>query len=427
MLKPKTRLKSDKCCQNAKLDPGSRQTDIAVADTPGLSLRLTCDWVDKRGKPRPGSKTWTARYRRHSDGRQRRATIGPYPAVSLADARQRFRDLQNDVSTGIDPVAVKQARRGAGTFKDVADNWMRRIGKDKATASQNDDRHLLDMNILPVIGDLKIKEIDRRDAERVVDAVIDRGALVRANRTLTLMRTIFRWAIKRGECIGDPTASIDKNKEEPRDRVLTDGELRTLWDKLDTAPMSDGTRVMIRLAAVTAQRIGEVATIAKTDLALDGLTPVWTIPAARAKNGKEHRVPLSPLAISLMERALSLAGDGLWVFPNPSNEGPVDPHAATRAVSRMRKSNKLGVKDFRIHDLRRTAATGMGDLGQDDFTIGLVLNHSGKGVTRRVYNKSNYDAPKRLALEAWARHVEVIIGLRAPTDVGNVVPIRKGA
>lgn len=415
---PAIKIRSDKCCQNAKLDPGKRQTDVAVADTPGLSLRLNAD----------GSKTWTGRYRRQSDGKQRRTTIGPYPAVGLAEARQRFRAIQNEVSTGIDPVAVKQARREAGTFAETAENWMRRVGKDKAEAAQHDDRLLLNKNILPIIGEMKLAEISRRDAERVVDAVIERGALVRANRTLTLMRTIFRWAIRRGECIADPTIAIDKNKEEPRARVLTAAELRTLWNKLDSAPMSDGTRLMIRLASVTAQRIGEVATIAIDDLALGGSAPIWTIPAERAKNGREHRVPLSPLALALVEQARALAAGSHWLFPNPTSNGPVDPHAATRAVSRMRRGNKLGVEDFRVHDLRRTAATGMGDLGQDDFTIGLVLNHSASGVTRKVYNRASYDGPKRIALEVWARRLEEIVGLRVPAKSGtNVVPLGRPA
>ncbi len=121
--------------------------------------------------------------------------------------------------------------------------------------------------------------------------------------------------------------------------------------------MTKPTALALLLSLVTAQRIGEVSGMATAELSLNDTAPIWVIPGARTKNGEPNRVPLSPLAVRLIRQAMLLAGESDWVFPNPTNDGPIDPHAPTRAMSRARE--RLGISDFRVHDLRRTAATGM--------------------------------------------------------------------
>jgi integrase len=402
-------IETDKHAQHVKAD--RRQQDFPVSGQPGLSLRVSAD----------GTKVWTLRYR-NASSQQKRLTIGAYPSISLRDARARARQTIAAIDGGADPAREKQERREAGTFRDVAENWFRRVcEKENSPARQYDVRLMLDKDVLPAIGDAKIDDVSRREIERLVDAVADRGAAVRANRVLTLTRTIFRWAVRREECQADPTVAVDKTGEEARDRVLSHAELRALWRALDTAPMSPGVVAMVRLAAATAQRIGEVAAIRRADIVLGGSSPMWTVPAGIAKNRREHRVPLSELAVSLLQQAGGLAG-GEWLFPSPTSDGAVDAHAATRAVSRMRGKGVLGIENFRVHDLRRTAATNMGDMGFDDFTIGLVLNHTAAGITRRVYNRAGYDAPKRAALEAWGRKLSEVVGLREPAAT-NVISL----
>jgi integrase len=159
---------------------------------------------------------------------------------------------------------------------------------------------------------------------------------------------------------------------------------------------------------------------------LDLASAMWELPASRiedekrrTKNRDEHRVPLSPLAMSLIKEALALAPNSAWLFPNPSGTGPIDGHAASTAMIRSKAT--FGIENFRVHDLRRTCATGMGDLGIADDTISRVLNHRRSDVTRKHYNKSQHDAQKRQALEAWAMRLEEIIGMRQP--VSNVVSL----
>src|SRR5262249_43315714 len=151
-------------------------------------------------------------------------------------------------------------------------------------------------------------------------------------------------------------------------------------------PMTYATALTLKLALLTAQRIGEVTGIALSELSLDGTAPTWTVPGSRSKNGQPNRVPLSPTALRLIMEARQLTDDSTWLFPNPKGVGPINPHAPTRAVERARSA--IGIEDFRVHDLRRTAATRMAELGINPYAISQVLNHVSvtRGtVTGRAY------------------------------------------
>ena len=166
----------------------------------------------------------------------------------------------------------------------------------------------------------------------------------------------------------------------------------------------------MKLSLATAQRIGEVSRIANTELDVNDTAPMWTVPGERSKNGEPNRVPLSPIAVRLIREARELSSAGVWLFPSPTGKGPIDPHAATRALGRARSA--IGLVNFRVHDLRRTAATHMAEMGINPHTISLVLNHISvrRGtITGKVYNQYGYDREKRDALEAWGVRLERII------------------
>ena len=173
----------------------------------------------------------------------------------------------------------------------------------------------------------------------------------------------------------------------------------------------------IKLALVTGQRIGEVANISLSELSLDHGAPLWMIPGDRTKNGQPNRVPLSALALKLIDEAIELAGESPWLFPSPNGDGP-DAHAPTRALARARDA--IGLEDFRIHDLRRTAATRMAELGISPHTISMILNHVSArqgNLTNKVYVQYSYDHEKGEALRAWATKIETIIS--AESRVGR--------
>jgi integrase len=447
---------TDAFVNGAKCEPGRALREFRDTGVHGLELRVTAG----------GAKSWRLHYTRRSDNRRRVVGLGSYPNMSLKKARAKARTLKGqieDEDTRADPAAGKQERRRGASFAEIAGEWLSRHGKpNKSSRALRDDQSMLDRHILPQIGAMRAAEIAKRDIIGLLDEVAAKpdarkgrfqGSRMthRPNRVFELVRSIFRWAVGRDLLQIDPTWGLPApiKKEAPRERELSPTEIRQLWQALDRAPvqrrstkgLTRGERVVsdedipmtraialaLKLSLVTAQRIGEVAGIAQSELDLNEAAPVWTVPRQRAKNGQANRVPLSPLAVRLIKEAQELAGAGAWLFPSPKDarpgaaavrgaSAPIDPHAPSKALSRARAA--IGLADFRVHDLRRTAATRMAELGISPHTISLVLNHvsARKGtVTGAVYVQYSYDREKREALDAWGARLERII---AGTDAG---------
>jgi len=413
-----------------RCEPGRKVTEVRDADVRGLELRVTAS----------GVKTWRLHYTRRSDGRRRAVSLGAYPALSLKAARSKAKGLQAEIQNEeikADPATGRQIRRQSQTFSEVADEWLDRHARpNKSPRAVRDDISMLDRHIRPRIGAMRVTEIAKRDVIWLLDEVAaqpdarkgrkpDRKMTHRPNRVFELLRAIFRWAIGRDLLTVDPTFGLAPpiRKEKPRERDLSPDEIRRLWAALDKAsvsrtlrgsegnfPMTRPTALAIRLALVTGQRIGEVARIAVSELAFNDVAPLWTIPGDRTKNGQPNRVPLSPLALKLIAAASELAGESAWLFPSPNGDGPIDAHAPTRALARARDA--IGLDDFRIHDLRRTAATRMAELGISPHTIAMILNHvsARQGtITSKVYVQYSYDREKREALVAWSARLEAMI------------------
>lgn len=367
--------------------------------------------------------------------------LGSYPALALKEARRRAKQLQAEIGDeGIraDPASGVKARREAETFEELVSVWIDRHGTpNKSLRALKDDRSMLALHVLPEIGQMKAREITKRDIIWLLDKVAAktdarqpakkaRKLTHRPNRVFELVRSIFRWAAGRDLLKLDPTFGLSPpiKSEKPRERELSEAEIRRLWDALGRAPvarrttkglnlgaravsetdlpMTKSTALALKLALVTAQRIGEVTGIAISELTLSESAPIWIIPGERSKNGQPNRVPLSPVAVQLINEARALNPESAWLFPSAKGKGPIDPHAPTKALERARPV--IGLEDFRIHDLRRTAATRMAEIGVSPHTISLVLNHvsARRGtVTGKVYNQYSYDKEKREALGAW--------------------------
>lgn len=438
----------------------------------GLQLRVT----------KAGIKTWTFRYRRQSDMQLQRLTLGIFPVMGLSEARTRALEESTKAARGGDPADDVKRRKEADTFKELADDWLERHAvPNKSAKAVRDDRSMLERHILPEIGKMKIAEIRKRDVLRMLDITVakcdtraedskkrgkkkrkerkpekpqaPRRLSHRPNRVFELTRAIFRWAVGRDILQIDPTymmkAPIKREKE--RERVLDPNEIRRLWSVLDRAPvvrrgnkgvprgkpvlgpddvpMTKAVALVLKLALATGQRIGEVSGTHKSELTLDGPTPIWVIPGSRCKNGKSNRVPLSPIAVELFKEAIALNDASPWVFASALGEdGPIDPHAPTKAVERARKMVAIG--DFRAHDLRRTAATSMAELGINPHTISLVLNHisARKGtITGRVYIHYSYDREKREALDAWSKRLSEILAGSASRAVQDAAHVEHAA
>jgi len=431
---------TDAFVKGARCRPGVKLAEFRDTGLRGLELRVS----------EGSAKTWRLHYTRRSDGKRRAVSLGSYPAIGLKEARRRGKQVQAEIEhedKRADPAGRVKARREAKTFGELADNWIELHGKpNKSPRGLSDDRSMLARHILPEIGGMKAREITKRDIIRLLDRVavkpdarqtgdVLRRLTHRPNRVFELIRSIFRWSVGRDMLQFDPTFGISPpvKFEKPRERELSEAEIKILWDALGTVPvkrrttkglargqvviangaipMTRTTALALKLALVTGQRIGEVTGVALDELDLNDIAPLWTVPGERSKNKQPNRVPLSPLAVTLIREARDLAPDSDWLFPNPSGGRPIDPHAPTKALGRARPC--FGLEDFRVHDLRRTAATRMAELGVDPHTISLVLNHvsARRGtITAKVYNQYSYDREKREALVAWGARLEQIVG-----------------
>ncbi len=393
----------------AALKPKAKLYEVWEDGRTGLGVRVS---------PK-GRKSWNYMYR--FNGKARRMTLGTYPTVSLASARVKHARAKELREKGTDPGALqverKRAELTAETVADLIEEYLEKWARPRKRSAYEDER-ILRKDVLPVWGKRKAKEIRRRDVITLPDEIVERGAPIQANRTLGVVRKMFNFAISRDIVDATPVAMVKApSKENQRDRVLSADEIRTLWKGLDTAPMSEGTKLVLKLELATAQRKGEVVGAAVSEF--DFEEAVWTIPAERSKNGQAHRVPLSPLALELIQNARDLAGDSPWLFPSPSASGTIKPRSINYGLRTSLPTIK-GLDNVVPHDLRRTAASGMTSLGINRLTVGKILNHAEPGVTS-VYDKYSYDPEKRYALDAWAAHLKGILSGKAKAD--NVVSL----
>jgi integrase len=374
-----------------------KRMDYHDSEVRGLTLRIT----------ERGVKAWTVLYRHR--GRLRRLTLGDATIISLADARDQAREAIRSASKGGDPAAEKKQGRKAETIGDLATEYIERHAKRKKKSWKEDDR-ILRAEILPTWRQRAIKDITRRDVRMLVEAIATRGAGIMANRTTALLSKLFKFALDDELIDSSPAVRITRPAaEQKRDRVLSQDELRELWKSFDA--LSPEMGAYFKLRALTAQRGGEVSSMRWQDV--DLTSSWWTIPAARSKNGLPHRVPLSAPALALLATLYATArAEADYVLEGARGRRQQSEAAAT-----------FTVPDFRGHDLRRTAASLMAGSGTPRLTIGKILNHVERDITA-VYDRHGHDAEKRIALDAWARVLTVILDGK---PAGTVVPFLKEA
>ncbi len=355
-----------------------------------------------------GHKSWFLFYR--AGGKQRRHTLGTLATIpSLADARELARRVLRDVQAGKDPAAPKVAEPPArvDSVASVASQFVEKYAKP-INRSWREIEKLLQRHVVSRWGPRDIRTITRRDVRELLNELVDRGHPIAANRALAAMRKLCNWAIGEDILPVNPCDGLRApGKEIARDRVLTDDELAELWRAADTIGGVAGG--FFQLLILTAQRRDEVASMRWDDLDIG--KRVWTLPRANTKNDKSHVVPLSELAIEILT---NLPHFGQFVFTTTGDK-PI----AGFSKLKDRIDSVAGFADWRIHDLRRTAATGMAKLDTIVSVIAKVLNHSERGVTA-IYDRHTYDREKREALERWARHVQALV----QPSPSNVVELR---
>lgn len=287
-------------------------------------------------------------------------------------------------------------RAKSGRVADVVEIYISDYAKPNQR-SWRDTAGLLRNHLAQELGNKPIVAVTKSDVLRLLDAVRDRGMAQGANRLLAHTKRFFGWCAERDLIELSPAAGIRPPlKEKARDRVLTEDEIVRVWQAACTLGFPFGLAVQLLL--LTGQRRDEVSHMRWSELDLDNGS--WTIPAERNKSGRMHVVPLSALALSILGSA-PRSDD--YVFWGRSPEIAINGWSRTKE----RLDQLSGVSEWRLHDLRRTAATGMARLGFDPHIVERVLNHatSTAGPLARVYQRYAYEDEKRAALDSWSAEV----------------------
>ena len=309
--------------------PSTGRLDVWDEDNPGFGLRISAE----------GRRTWILMYRMGK--KLRRLTLGRFPTLGLAAAREKATDALREVGKGQDPGQRKIEERRAETFSELAREYIERHASKKRSGREdirllNGSPHKKKTGKKPHVplvtrwGDRRIKDIKRRDIRELLDEVAARAPIM-ANRTLALVRKMFNFAIERDWLEANPCHMVKPpGEEKQRERVLSEDEIRLVWKALDDE--SPLIAALFRIRLLTAQRGGEVHGAAWSEF--DLATGWWTIPAERSKNGLAHRVPLSPQAVRILKTWRETVDDSPWVFPSSRKKGPHIAHAQ-KAIERI--------------------------------------------------------------------------------------------
>jgi integrase len=347
-----------------------------------------------------GVKSWAVRYRH--EGKTRKHTLGSYPAIDLATARELGAKALRSAAVGEDP-GEKKAEAKAETVAAAVEQFLEGYCKHNQRAStQSQTKRMMDGIILPAWGSRAIGSISRDDVHAVIGKIVANDAPVMANRVFAKIRKFFNWAVEEHLISTSPCMGMRRpiKKEKTGDRVLDDAELRLIWIALDK--MQGSFPAAAKLMMLTGQRRGEVGGMQWSEI--DAARRLWTLPRERVKNDNKHDVPLSPQALKVIEELPRISDSNVFTV------GAVTNGSYSRNKDRLDAMLPPDMPPWCLHDLRRTAASGMARLGVNLPVIEKVLNHvSGSfGGIVGVYQHHNFSAEKRAALDAWGKHVAEI-------------------
>ena len=276
--------------------PITGQIDHFDAGYPGLALRVSYG----------GSRSWVYFYR--WQGKQKRLTLGPWPALDLAKARDTWRDARKRLAVGQEPAALASSAVAGDDFAAVASLWLKRDQADNR--SHDEVERILRREVLPAWGHLRISDITRRQILELIDGIADRGAVTLARRCHAHLHRLFRWSVGRGILEANPMTDLPKpGAEVRRKRVLSDDELRLAWEAAERIGWPMGSA--IQLLILTAARREEIGGLQWPEIDLE--RNEINLEGERTKNGEERTIPLSNTAKNLIERLPRIA-DSAFVF-----------------------------------------------------------------------------------------------------------------
>ncbi|WP_082557881.1 site-specific integrase [Methylobacterium sp. Leaf361] len=394
-----------KSVEAARPDPSKRR-ELPDGALPGLYL------VVQPG----GGKSWAVRYR--ANGKPKKLTIGPYPRVPLTEAREAARAALRAVAEGRDPAGEKRAAKAEPSaaestrFGAVAADYIERYAKPRNRSWRETESFLTrTLDATDRWQDRDIRTIGRKDVLYALDAVVARGATIHANRLFAALRRFFAWSVERGILEVSPMLGLKPpSPEVSRDRVLTDSEVVAAWKAAEQIGYPFGP--VAQLLILTGQRRSEVLEAEWREFDLDAAT--WTIPRTRAKNDRAHVVPLAPNAVEILRGLPRVGQRPRLLFTTTGTTAFSGVSKATERLQALAAATLPDVDEtapWRLHDLRRTFASGCARLGVPVHVVEKALNHTSgthSGIVG-VYQRHDYGEERRRAMELWAAHLDGLI------------------
>jgi len=387
------------------LPAGKNEALVFDDDLPGFGLRLRAG----------GSRTWIFQYA--IAGKQRRLTIGKTSAIDFTKAKDTAKNLYAQVRLGGDPAGEKAAAKvqTGETFQAAARAFLeRQRGRVRPRTYTDIERHLL-VNAKPLHA-LPLSGVHRRDVATILNAIGTSSGAVTANRLRSTLSAFYAWGLKNGIVEANPVIGTEQRPETSRDRVLSSDELRLIWNALDDSHYGS----VVKLLMLTSQRKSEIAEVRWREIDFEAAT--ITLPRERVKNGRQHVIPLSVPALAILRAQPNRPGrEMLYGFGSGPLSGWTE--RKNQLDRRIGAIIQKPLPHWTLHDLRRTAATGMAEIGVQPHVIEAVLNHvSGhKGGVAGIYNRASYEREKREALNLWAEHLLAVVEGRKPV----VVPLKR--
>jgi integrase len=387
--------------ENAK--PGTKRREIADGLLPGHYLVVQ----------QSGAKSFVVRYR--SGGRTRKLTLGTYPTLDLKTSRERGAQALRAVAEGRDPAQEKRNARLGDTIEAIITQFVelhcRRANRPRTAV---ETERLLRNHVLSRWRCRFVQDLRRRDVLDLLDAVVADVSPKTGNSVFAALRKMLNWCVERDIIAASPCAGVRKPAQEiARDRVLSDSELVLVWKAAETIGAPFGSLIMLLM--LSGQRRDEVAGMRWDELDIGAR--LWTLPPERVKNGERHEVPLSAPAIAIIQAVPRIAGSSYVLTTN----GTSPSSGYGKGKRRIDALLPPHTPAWRLHDLRRTVASGMARLGIDLPVIEKVLGHrsgSFAGIVG-VYQRHRFEDEKRAALEAWGRFVVDLMNDKKPDNVAE--------
>jgi integrase len=379
-----------------KLNPGEVDRFWFDDSIPGFGIRLRAN----------GTRTWVYQYKIGT--KQRRMSLGSADAIKPAQARTIAGELYAKRKLGGDPASERRVKieRASHTFGALVEKYLayqKRTMRERSYKQivRHLESHAAALHRLPV--DI----VDQRTIADRLSNIENVSGTVTANRVRATMSAMFTWGMREGLVIANPVTNTNKRTERPRDRVLKDAELRLVWQVLNGGQYA----TILKVLMLTAQRVNEIAGLRWSEIDFD--RGVISLPPERTKNARPHDIPMAPTLRALLQAQPRIDGRDL-VFGKPGG-GPFSglSRCKERLDARITDLNKgAPLAPWVHHDLRRSTATGMADIGIQPHIIEAVLNHvSGhKGGIAGIYNRASYAKEKAEALARWDQHVGSIVG-----------------